>query len=232
MELCIDTATRYASVAISSKGNVVMELAWRSERNHSVELVPAMRRLMDQAATAMGDLDAIVVVRGPGGFSALRVGISVAKSLALARSIPLVGIGTMEIEARPYLGLGLPVCALIEAGKSKIYAGDFDDAGGAFDGQASAYRVETREALVASIRRRTLFCGEGSRVMAGELREGLGDLAVIVNAPPPTRRPGVLAQLGYERLAASDIDDPDSLQPIYMRGAQVQLAQRRTKKGS
>ena len=73
MELSIDTATRYAAVAISSKGEMVMELAWRSERNHSVELVPAIRRLMDQAGVAMGDIDGILVARGPGGFSALRV---------------------------------------------------------------------------------------------------------------------------------------------------------------
>ena len=49
MELVIDTATRYASVAVSRDGAIMAELSWRSERNHSVELVPAIRRVVEQA---------------------------------------------------------------------------------------------------------------------------------------------------------------------------------------
>ena len=229
MELCIDTATRYASVALSSEGETIMELSWRSAQNHSVELVPAVRRLMEQAGVAMDTLDGIVVTRGPGGFSALRVGISVAKSLAEARQLPLVGVDTLEIEARPYIGLGLPVCALIEAGKTKVYTGNFDGPGGASAAGAADYSVQTHEELVATTRRRTLFCGERASALAATLREGLGDRAVLVDLPPPTRRPAVLAAMGYARLAASDVDDPATIEPTYMRGAQVQLAQSRAK---
>ncbi len=231
MELSIDTATRYASVAISSEGEMVMELSWRSARNHSVELVPAIRRLMEQADVAMDDLDGIVVTRGPGGFSALRVGISVAKSLAEARQVPLAAVGTLEIEARPYMGLGLPVCALIEAGRTKIYAGNFDGSNGAAAGRGADYSVETHEGLVAATQRRTLFCGEAAGAMAATLREGLGDLALLADLPPPTRRPAVLAGLGYARLAASDVDDPATIEPTYMRSAQVQMAHGRAKEG-
>ena len=123
MELVLDTSTRYASVAVSREGTIVAELSWRSERNHSVELVPAIRRVAEQAGVTLDDAAAVIVAQGPGGFSALRVGISMAKAFAMARGIPLVGVNTLDAEAQPFLGTGLPVCAIIGAGRTKVYAG-------------------------------------------------------------------------------------------------------------
>ncbi len=225
MELSIDTSTRYAAVALSSQGEVVREMSWRSAQNHSVEVVPAAQRLLEQADCTMEEIDAIFVARGPGGFSALRVGLSVGKSLAMARNIPLVAVGTLELEARPYLGLGLPVCALIEAGRSRVYTAMFGD----HAGPDAIFGVETHEELVSSAQRRTLFCGEGAVAISAMLRERLGSLAVVAGMPSPTRRPAVLAGIGYMRLQASETDDPASLQPLYMRGGQFQNAQRKAK---
>ena len=128
MELGIDTSTRYASVALSIDGRVEIELVWRSQRNHSVELVPALRRIMDQAGVDVDGLSAIYVAKGPGGFSALRGGISFAKSLAAAQSIPLVAVGTLDVEAHPFLGFGYPVCAIIDAGRDMAYTATYDAA--------------------------------------------------------------------------------------------------------
>ena len=88
MELSIDTSTRYASVALSKNSQVTHALSWRSEQNHSVECVPAIRRLMEQAGVSPEDVEAVFVARGPGGFSALRVGVSVAKAMSMAQGIP------------------------------------------------------------------------------------------------------------------------------------------------
>ena len=123
MELSIDTSTRYASVALSNNGQVTHALSWRSEQNHSVECVPAMRRLMEQAGVSPEDVKAVFVARGPGGFSALRVGVSVAKAMSMAQGIPLVAVGSLHVEAYPYLGLGRPVCAIMAAGRKTLIRG-------------------------------------------------------------------------------------------------------------
>jgi tRNA threonylcarbamoyladenosine biosynthesis protein TsaB len=224
MEISIDTATRYAAVALSSNGEVTAELSWRSGRNHSVELVPAMRLLMEQAGVEMDAIDAVFVMRGPGGFSALRVGISVAKSLAVGRGIPLVGVGTLEVEAMPYRGLGLPVCAIVGASRSTVYAATFEE--GSADGAKADFRVESHEELASSVARPTLFCGEAVEGLAATIREGLGDSAIISESPSPTRRPAVLAQIGYAQLQATGGEDPALLQPQYMRSAQINAARR------
>ena len=151
MELCIDTSTRYASVGISEEGRILAELAWRSERNHSVELVPALRRVMEHAVVSVEDLTAVFAALGPGGFSALRVGLSVAKSLAMARGIPLVGVNTLDIEAAPFLGLAGPLSAVIGAGRSKVYLGYVQQPNIT---RRPDYRVVERELLADALRGR------------------------------------------------------------------------------
>ena len=216
MELCIDTSTRYASVGISEEGRIVAELAWRSERNHSVELAPALRRVMEHAGVRMEDLTAVFAALGPGGFSALRVGLSVAKSLAMARNLPLVGVNTLDIEAVPYRGIGGPLATVIGAGRSKVYLGTYD-------GSASHegdYRVVERERLEETLCEVTIVCGEE----AGAVRNLVGTGIPVIETPPPTRTASALAKLAYERLRAGETDDPDVLQPIYMHSAQFEKA--------
>ena len=216
MELCIDTSTRYASVGISEEGRILAELAWRSERNHSVELAPALRRVMEHARVRMEDLTAVFAALGPGGFSALRVGLSVAKSLAMARGIPLVGVNTLDIEAAPFRGLTGPLSAVIGAGRSKVYLATYDNQT-SIEGH---YRVVERERLEETLREDTIVCGEE----AGAVRDLAGARVSVIDTPPPTRTASALAKLAYDRLRLGSTDDPDMLQPIYMHSAQFEKA--------
>ncbi len=220
MELTIDTSTRYASVGAAEDGAIVAEITWRSDRNHSVELAPAIRRLMDVVAAGMEDLTAVYVAAGPGGFSALRVGMSTAKAVSAALETPLVAVPTLDVEAEPYRGMGMPVRAVMTAGKTRRYLGRYAD------GIDPEYDVVKDEETAADVRERTIFCGEGLPDVADMLRDRLGDRAVITRAVPPTRRPGSLAALAHARLQAGETDSADSLQPIYLRSAQVEAAQR------
>lgn len=220
IELSIDTSTRYASVCVSRDGQAVTELTWRSERNHSVELVPAIRETARRAGVEMQQIEAVFIASGPGGFSALRVGMSTAKALAVALDVPLVSAGTLDIEAQPYLGLGHPVCAIIGAGKNRLYAGSYRP------DTLPEYEVMNHDAFFNQVRADTLFCGEGVRDIADTLRERLGDSLMISDSPPPTRRAGMLAYLGHRRLQAGDTDDPLALEPLYLRSSQVDVANR------
>ena len=216
MELCIDTSTRCASVGISEEGRILAELAWRSERNHSVELAPAMRRVMEHAGARMEDLTAVFAALGPGGFSALRVGLSIAKSLAMARNLPLVGVNTLDIEAVPFRGLAEPLSAVIGAGRAKVYLATYYSPA-SLEGD---YHVVEREMLDETLRDGTILCGEEARAVRNLVGTGIS----VIETPPPTRTASALAKLAYERLRAGETDDPDVLQPIYMHSAQFEKA--------
>ncbi len=220
MELAIDTSTRFASIGLSDQGESVVELTWRSERNHSVELIPSIRRLLKSSDIGVKDLEAIYIALGPGGFSALRVGMSAAKAMATSLNVPLIAVGTLDIEAQPYLGIASPVCALIGAGRRRVYLGDFSAP------LQPAYRVIEHSELTSVAPADALFCGEGVQQVANLIRSDLGASAKIADIPPPTRRAGIMSSLGFKMLQNGSIADPMTLEPLYLRSSQVNTANR------
>ena len=123
MELAIDTSTENAGIALSERGVLVEERIWNAGRNHTVELMPRVAALLEDHGAAASALDAVFVATGPGGFTAVRVGISAAKGLALASGATLVGVGTMWIEASPFAGRGLPIRPIMDAGRGELIVG-------------------------------------------------------------------------------------------------------------
>src|SRR4030043_1471984 len=120
MELAIDSSTDSCSIGLSHQGETIAELTWHSGQNHTVELVPNIVRLLNQTKISTQSLRAVFVAKGPGSFNGLRIGISTAKGLAFALSIPLVGISTLEVEAYPFAFTKLPLCPIHNAGRGEI----------------------------------------------------------------------------------------------------------------
>ena len=228
MLLAIDTSTRYAGVALADSGRMLSCRSWYSAVNHTSELMPAVAQTLEGAGLTVNDLDGIAVALGPGGFSALRVGMSVAKGLAMASGKPLVGVGTLDLEAHPYLDSGLPVCALLDAGRGEVASAYFKIGPGNVpvpvletDANAKGQRVRedlicNPEELLSGIDEQTLFCGEGVHPHAELIRERLGRRGVVVGHSPVSRL-GPLAELGRQRLESGESDDVASLQPYYLR---------------
>ena len=212
MLLAIDTSTRYAGVALADSERLVASHTWHSGVNHTAELMPAVVKLLQDRNIAVRDLDAVAVALGPGGFSALRVGVSVGKGLCAAGSIPILGVGSLDLEAFPYAGSWMPVCALLESGRSEAASALF----GANGQRLRVDRVSTATELTEEIAQTTLFCGEGVARWAEEIKSGLGNKAVICS-PAPSVRVWSLVSIARQRLNAGEVDDLDTLQPQYLR---------------
>ncbi len=212
MLLAIDTSTRNAGAALARDGQVVSSRSWRSTVNHTAELMPAVSYLLQGAGITVNGLEGIVVALGPGGFSALRVGMSVAKGLALATGKPLVGVGTLDAEAQPYWQSGLPVCALLDAGRGEVASAAF----GPGSQRSREDRICSPDELLSGLDGGHLFCGEGTLPHAQLIKEKMGDRAVLVGHSPAARL-WALAELGRQRLEAGDADDLATLQPYYLR---------------
>ena len=82
MQLAIDTSTDTASLALVQGSEVLAELTWHCGQNHTIELLPHLTHLLNQAKLSLQSINFIIVAKGPGSFNGLRVGISTAKGLA------------------------------------------------------------------------------------------------------------------------------------------------------
>ena len=222
MELAIDTSTRYAAVALSREGEPVAELSWRSEQNHTVELMPSVQRLLEGAGAKVQDLTAVFVAIGPGGFSALRVGMSAAKGMAEALDVPMVGVGSLEVEAFPYAATGRPVCPILEMGRGEVAWALFHEAEGCWRCLKEP-EIASLEELGRGIPAGAVLCGEGLWAVRSRLPVEVTEVADLIAMPPPTRRATTLARLGASRLAAGRHDDRASLQPLYLRPPSITM---------
>ena len=96
--LTIDTSSKNASISYSEKGQIIDKKIWVSKNNHSMELSENVLRLFSKNNLNINELDYISVALGPGGFTAIRVGISFALGLSKYSNIKILGIPTFEIE--------------------------------------------------------------------------------------------------------------------------------------
>ena len=96
--LAFDVAGNACSAAVWSGGGVVSHVSEDMERGQAERLAPMLQSVMDEAALAFSQLQIIAVTLGPGSFTGIRIGLSMAKGLALATGRPLYGVTTFELQ--------------------------------------------------------------------------------------------------------------------------------------
>lgn len=97
--LAIDTSNQVLGIAILRKGQIIGEFITNIKKNQTSRLMPAIHQLMKDVHMDPDQLDKIVVAKGPGSYTGVRIGVSTAKSLAWSLSIPLVGVSSLEVLA-------------------------------------------------------------------------------------------------------------------------------------
>ncbi len=224
MELAIDTSTAIASLALATGGKTLAELTWRTELNHTREVLPAIQYLLGCAKASLSSIEAVVIALGPGSFSGLRVGLSIAKGMAITQCIPLVGIGTLAVEALPFASSNLPIRPMLDAGRGEIATALYQLQRGTWR-QLEVERLATLDDLANDCPKATLFCGERAYQLESALKDRLKRRAVLP-LTKPMRRAGYLAFLGWQRLASGERDDPATLQPIYLRDPAITISAR------
>ncbi|MFC2046681.1 tRNA (adenosine(37)-N6)-threonylcarbamoyltransferase complex dimerization subunit type 1 TsaB [Chloroflexota bacterium] len=216
MQLAIDTSTDMASLALVQEGEVLAELTWHCGQNHTVELLPHLAYLLDKTGVSLQSTGCVIVARGPGSFNGLRVGVSTAKGLAFSLGVPIIGISTLEVAAYQHAETGLPICPIFNAGREEIATAMYQQKRNKWCQLANEH-ITTVESLCSQINTKTVFCGEFVPLVAMQLRKQLKQRAIIPSSPARLRHAGFLAELGQQRLKAGDNDNPDTLQPIYLR---------------
>ncbi len=225
MQIALDTSTDIASLALVKDGLVLAEMTWRTHRNHTIQLLPNLEQLFKLTGTGSQELTAVMVGLGPGSFNGLRVGVSATKGLAFSLNIPIVGINSLEVSAYQYAATGLPVCPVINAGRSEVATAIYQTIKGEWQ-QTAPDQIITLDQLCVQIKQKTIFCGEFIPLITEQLLKKLGEMAVIASPITDLRRGAFLAELGLRRLNAGDTDNVSTLQPIYVRRPPITQAKK------
>lgn len=212
MLLAIDTSTAQIGLAVYDGSQVIAESAWRASQRHTVELAPSISELLQHCGLSMHDITAVGVALGPGSFTSLRVGLSLAKGIVFARKIPLIGITTLDILAQAQALSDLSLICAIQAGRGRFAVGVYKSNGTKWQAEGPA-RVENLEALMDVVASSSILCGEFS---AEDIQRIKNKHVQLLSPANSVRRPGILAELAWKRMQAGDVDDVASLAPIYL----------------
>jgi tRNA threonylcarbamoyladenosine biosynthesis protein TsaB len=215
MLLVIDTSTAQVGLGLYDGNQVLGEMTWTTHQHHTMELAPALAGLLARSSSSMDRVSALGVAIGPGSFTSLRVGLSFVKGLALARSLPIVGVPTLDIIAAAQLVAKHPLVAVIQAGRGRIALGWYKSSKSGWQAEGAA-RSGTVDELLNEIKNPTLVAGE----LTSEERQKLTIKNVTLASPANcTRRPSILAELAWARWQENKTDEAASLAPIYLHVA-------------
>ena len=215
MLLAIDTATRNVGIAVYDGVQVLSEVIWTSQDYHTVELSPAIAETLSRAGQQIENLTLQAVAIGPGSFTGLRIGLSVAKGIALARHLPIIGVPTLDIvaESQP-VSAGIPLAATLQVGRGRLAVGWYYVADGHWQLKPP---IEIMDALKLTrlIDEPTLVCGELNEEQQRTLARKYKNV-ILASPAQSVRRPALLAELAWKRWQSGDVDDPATLYPTYL----------------
>ena len=218
--LAIDTSNFTLGVALINGTQVIGEYTTNLKKNHSVRVMPAIESLLRDCDTSPKELTKIVVAQGPGSYTGVRIGVTIAKTLAWTLKIPLSAVSSLEVLAangRSFDGLISP---LFDARRGQVYTGLYE-----FDNGNLKTVMEDCNILCSDwamklkeCNRPVLFVGQDVEIHRETITEVLGDLAVFTPVQLYNARPSELAFIGLNK----DEVDIHHFVPNYIRIAEAE----------
>ena len=214
--LAIDTSTSSGSAALLVEGRVAVERFFDMDRQHSKRLMVEVDEALRSADRTAAELDAVAVTIGPGSFTGLRIGLSAAKGLCFAGDAALILVSTLEAAAARLPYCADPVCVVLEARRSEVYAGLYDTSLG-YPRKLWGPDALAPEELVERLAdcEGVALTGGGATVHAALLGKHPGARMAPPHCLGPTA--GAAGWLATRKLAAGETVDPASAEPEYVR---------------
>lgn len=223
--LGIDTATRVAGAAVIGEGRLISERFIHNLKTHSQNILPMIQQVVDDAGITPGDLAGIAVTGGPGSFTGLRIGMSVAKTMSLALKIPVVSVSTLKALAWNIFSTEGLICPILDARKNEVYtciykSGDKDLVELI---APAALSIEDLIEELAGTEGQVTFLGDAVPVFGNILKERIGKRARFASMINSFPRASAAAELGLSLLKDTDPEESIFLQPVYLRKSEAEV---------
>jgi tRNA threonylcarbamoyladenosine biosynthesis protein TsaB len=199
-----------------TKGVKILATAELAVRTYSARLIPEIAALLQKQQATMSNIEAIVVVNGPGSFTGIRVGVSTAKGLSEGAGVPLIAVSRLALLAHASL---LPhVLAAVDAGRGDYYIGEYRN------GTNLGETLMTAEQTVTAAKQPgagVIVCDESR---AGDASASACSALAIcgpIYVQPPDAAEAV--RFAITRFHARDFDNPVTLDANYLRRSDAEV---------
>lgn len=215
--LLLETSQRVGLIAVAAGETVLEERPLEEARRHARDLVPLCRELLQMQGWKAKDLDAVVVSRGPGSYTGLRVGVMSAKMLAYATGCALYGVDTFLALARQAPSDVSVLDVIEDAQQGRVYAQRFtrDSAGCR---TVNELHVLTFNDWLRDLPTNGYVTGPGLQTFRERLTESTRLMPTELWRPSAAS----LLRLGQDRHRRNERDDPFALEPLYLRPSQAE----------
>lgn len=214
--LAIDTTTNIGTVALyDTEKGVLGEINLNVKQNHSATIMKILDTLFTLTEIDKKDIDKIAVSIGPGSFTGIRIGVALAKGLALSLKKPIAGINELDLLANIYIG-NKKVIAMIDARKERVFCGIYSNKNGEkiLDGD---YRADELDIILDEINEEVVCVGDAALKYRKLIKERLKEKAGFIPKSLNISRASLLAEL-----AINKEDNIFTLEPYYVAKSQAE----------
>ncbi|EKF36793.1 tRNA (adenosine(37)-N6)-threonylcarbamoyltransferase complex dimerization subunit type 1 TsaB [Bacillus xiamenensis] len=219
--LAIDTSNHTLGIALVRDDTVIGESITYLKKNHSVRAMPTVEALMKECGVAPSELSKIVVAKGPGSYTGVRIGVTIAKTLAWTLSIPVSAVSSLETLAANAQYFDGWISPIFDARRGQVYTGLYTFEAGKLKEVKPDQNILLTDWLqeLKKEGKPVLFLGHDVHLHQESIRSVLGETAVLAEGTFHNPRPSVLACLGADRSA----EDVHQLVPNYIRLAEAEV---------
>jgi len=212
--LNIESSNSTCSVCIADKGEVKYIKETTESNKHSEMLASYIQQILEEAKITASQLDAVAVSIGPGSYTGLRIGVSLAKGIAYSANIPVIAVSTLKslawaAQSKIEETAEYTICPMIDARRMEVYSQAFDHA---LSTKSDAEAVIVDENSYADLlQHKTFFCGNGSEKCKTALHN---PNAVFLEIDTSS---SFIAMLAEEQFNNNDFVDTAYFEPFYLK---------------
>ena len=217
MILALNTSTPQFGLAMMEEDGTILAEYFMSGEKGFGSLMPALHFLLSKLKADIHDQKAVIVTTGPGSFTGLRVGISAAKGLCHALEIPIIGISSLEAMASQFPYSDLPIVPILYSRKNEFFTAQFirnNDNNLTRNMEDTAFKIDDFPSIFENP---SLFIGNDFSKQAHAIKKVLGSFALLAPAHFWSLKASAVGALGLKRFHAHDFDEPQTLDPLYLR---------------
>lgn len=215
--IAIDTASSACSAAVADEKGIIAHFECASGKPHSLDFLPGVAAMLEEAGLQLSDMDAVAVTIGPGSFTGIRIGLATAKAWGQALHMPIIPVITLDALSYDIEGV---CCPVLDARKNEVYTAVYRD--GKLLGE---YRAVSPSVLCDNLKQLdepVCFTGDAAAVYADLFEKELGEKFIKADDDRLLFMAAPAALLAHEKLLQGETVDALELDAFYLRVSEAE----------